>query len=97
MNRHALKQAASVLVFLLAVTIGLLASVEPAVSAAEPPNFIFFITDDISWNDLGCYGNNPTNDRQDPQGRRNPDYHRGTFPGAEQQATSINHPGPVTK
>ena len=21
------------------------------------PNFIFFITDDISWNDLGCYGN----------------------------------------
>ena len=40
---------------------------------------------------------NPTNDRQDPQGRRNPDYHRGTFPGAERQATSINHPGPVTK
>ena len=38
-------------------TIGLLASVEPAVSAPEPPNFIFFITDDISWNDLGCYGN----------------------------------------
>jgi len=22
----------------------------------NPPNFIFIITDDISWNDLGCYG-----------------------------------------
>ena len=42
---------------LIIATIGLLASVEPAVSAAEQPNFIFFITDDISWNDLGCYGN----------------------------------------
>lgn len=26
-------------------------------AAAERPNFIFFITDDIGWNDLGCYGN----------------------------------------
>ncbi|MEX2578796.1 MAG: sulfatase [Verrucomicrobiales bacterium] len=25
--------------------------------ADEKPNFIFFITDDIGWNDLGCYGN----------------------------------------
>jgi N-sulfoglucosamine sulfohydrolase len=40
---------------------------------------------------------NPTNDRQDPQGRRNPNFHRGTFPGAEREATSINAPGPVTK
>jgi hypothetical protein len=39
----------------------------------------------------------PTNDRQAPQGRRNPNYRRGTFPGAEQQAASINHPGPVTE
>ena len=38
-------------------TIGLLASGQLAASAAEQPNFIFFITDDISWNDLGCYGN----------------------------------------
>lgn len=39
----------------------------------------------------------PTNDRQDPQGRRNPEYRRGTMPGAERQAASINHPGPVTE
>ncbi len=40
---------------------------------------------------------NPTNDRQDAQGRRNPNHHRGTFPGAEREATRINAPGPVTK
>jgi len=27
------------------------------ISAAERPNFVFFITDDISYDDLGCYGN----------------------------------------
>ncbi len=26
-------------------------------NADERPNFIFFITDDISWDDIGCYGN----------------------------------------
>ncbi len=26
-------------------------------TAEEKPNFIFFITDDIGWNDIGCYGN----------------------------------------
>ena len=25
--------------------------------AAERPNVIFFIADDVSWNDYGCYGN----------------------------------------
>ena len=25
-------------------------------SAANRPNFVFFLADDISWNDLGCYG-----------------------------------------
>ncbi|MEM1442770.1 MAG: sulfatase-like hydrolase/transferase, partial [Verrucomicrobiota bacterium] len=28
-----------------------------SLQADERPNFIFFITDDIGWNDLGCYGN----------------------------------------
>lgn len=27
------------------------------ISAAEPPNVILFIADDVSWNDYGCYGN----------------------------------------
>lgn len=27
------------------------------VSAADRPNFIVFIADDVSWNDFGCYGN----------------------------------------
>lgn len=29
----------------------------PFVGAEDRPNFIFFITDDVGWNDLGCYGN----------------------------------------
>lgn len=28
-----------------------------SLQSEERPNFIFFITDDIGWNDLGCYGN----------------------------------------
>lgn len=28
-----------------------------SVHADERPNFVFFLTDDIGWNDLGCYGN----------------------------------------
>lgn len=39
---------------LLVATIGFLASFS---QADERPNFVFFITDDIGWNDLGCYGN----------------------------------------
>ena len=27
-----------------------------SIQAADKPNFILFITDDISWDDLGCYG-----------------------------------------
>ena len=27
-----------------------------SLSQANQPNFILFITDDISWDDLGCYG-----------------------------------------
>ena len=26
-------------------------------SSTQPPNFIIFIADDISWDDFGCYGN----------------------------------------
>ena len=28
-----------------------------AAHAADRPNAILFIADDVSWNDLGCYGN----------------------------------------
>ncbi len=44
----------SFLPLLLLTAAGLFAS---SVSADDRPNFIFFITDDIGWNDLGCYGN----------------------------------------
>ncbi len=27
-----------------------------SIQAVDKPNFILFITDDISWDDLGCYG-----------------------------------------
>jgi len=32
-------------------------SLVPGLWAADPPNVIFFIADDVSWNDFGCYGN----------------------------------------
>lgn len=34
-----------------------LVSLLPGLWAADPPNVIFFIADDVSWNDFGCYGN----------------------------------------
>ena len=46
---------------LIVATIGLFAlpfSGQPThVEAADRPNVIFFIADDVSWNDYGCYGN----------------------------------------
>ena len=42
--------------------------------AADRPNAILFIADDVSWNDLGCYGNaaarTPNIDRLAANGRR---------------------------
>ncbi len=38
---------------------------------------------------------NPTNDREDPFGKKYPDHQRGTFPGEERGATKINAKGPV--
>ncbi|APZ96348.1 sulfatase family protein [Fuerstiella marisgermanici] len=35
----------------------LLATVTVAASAAERPNVVLFMADDVSWNDYGCYGN----------------------------------------
>ena len=37
----------------------------------------------------------PTNDREDPFGKKYPDHRRGTFPGAEKNATEINGKGPI--
>ena len=28
-----------------------------ATGTGEPPNFVLFMADDVSWNDIGCYGN----------------------------------------
>ena len=33
-----------------------LAFIAFSIQAAGKPNFFLFITDDISWDDLGCYG-----------------------------------------
>ena len=35
----------------------LISSCFPKKSITQPPNFIIFIADDISWDDFGCYGN----------------------------------------
>jgi len=51
-----------------------LAFVALSIQAADKPNFILFITDDISWDDLGCYGSKvaktPHLDRMANQGMR---------------------------
>ena len=39
----------------------------------------------------------PTNDREDPFGKKFPDHKRGTFPGTERGATEINAKGPITE
>ena len=43
-------------------------------SRAEPPNIIFVLADDLSWSDLGCYGNRvhdtPNLDRLAKEGMR---------------------------
>ena len=40
---------------------------------------------------------NPTNDREDAYGKKNPLHKRGTMPGDEKESTKINHPGPIRK
>src|SRR5690606_17098653 len=40
----------------LILAIGLFVFTNQSYSQTSKPNFIFFITDDIGWNDLGCYG-----------------------------------------
>lgn len=35
----------------------LVLSLAGSLDAAERPNVVFFIADDVSWNDIGCYGN----------------------------------------
>ena len=53
--------------------VALLGLGSPTATAAEQPNFILLITDDVSWNDLGCYGNDFVNtphlDRMAAEGR----------------------------
>ncbi|MDA1054658.1 MAG: sulfatase [Planctomycetota bacterium] len=42
--------------YILPGLVGLLVA-GPTIRAAEQPNIILFIADDVSWNDYGCYGN----------------------------------------
>lgn len=41
--------------FIAVISVSLLFSLN--LQAIEKPNFIFIIADDVSWNDIGCYGN----------------------------------------
>jgi len=56
-QRHAYRLPPALFAFLAAATIlaGLLTAIDTA-TAAERPNFIIMLADDVSWNDLGCYG-----------------------------------------
>jgi len=40
----------------LSFVLGLFFALQLSLSAAEQPNFIVFLTDDLGWGDLGCYG-----------------------------------------
>ena len=42
--------------FIIVITLGLFAATLPQSYAAEKPNFIFLLVDDIGWGDLGSYG-----------------------------------------
>ena len=56
------------------IALFILAASSLIATAAERPNMILFIADDVSWNDLGCYGNGaartPNIDRLAANGRR---------------------------
>jgi arylsulfatase A-like enzyme len=41
----------------LLILVALQCLVAQAMSADDRPNFVLFISDDVSWNDHGCYGN----------------------------------------
>ncbi|PRD49015.1 sulfatase family protein [Sphingobacterium haloxyli] len=43
-------------IILYIIAIGLLCYSNKSHAQTAKPNFIFFITDDIGWNDVGCYG-----------------------------------------
>ena len=51
-----------------------IAAARPPDRAAKPPNFVVFLTDDLGWGDLGCYGHpriqTPNIDRFARQGMR---------------------------
>lgn len=45
-----------VLIGLLALTTGVFAWYPTSADAADRPNFVFFLVDDLGWTDLGCFG-----------------------------------------
>jgi N-sulfoglucosamine sulfohydrolase len=57
-----------------AATFLLILGLVPSLGAAERPNLLVFIADDVSWNDYGCYGNGaartPNIDRLSANGRQ---------------------------
>ena len=63
----------------------------PRAAAAEKPNIIFILADDLGYGDLGCYGQKliqtPNLDRMAAQGRRFTDHYSGSTVCAPSRAT----------
>ena len=74
-----MKTTKSALILFFGLTICSLISMPSCVSESNKPNIIIFLTDDLGYGDLGCYGNRiiktPNIDKLASQGVRYTDFH----------------------
>ncbi|MCG7854046.1 MAG: sulfatase-like hydrolase/transferase, partial [Methanosarcinaceae archaeon] len=77
--------------------------VMPVAAAAQPPNIIYILTDDLGYGDLGCYGSKlnltPNIDKLATNGIRLTDFHAASWcaPSRRSLMTGChpNRPGPI--
>ena len=76
-----MRTSKSSLILLLSLTFYALLTLPSCVKVDEKPNILVFLTDDLGYGDLGCYGNqiiqSPNIDRLASEGIRFTDFHSG--------------------